>query len=151
MYGEIGCLSVPSVETLGLPMEDGSMMLHSRLLVTRLPTSVSIYRSQNMYTVLMNRSRLCYQCRIPRWPWRASCSPYLGPMPIASIPRLDFRIRVYDCCRGSRLSTCNLYWIIIRLVLLSLSRRPFQRSLQGSHPYRYGQSSSFRRTRSTQQ
>jgi len=47
MYGEIGYLSVPSVETLERPMEDGYMMLHSRHLVMRLPTSVSILRLQN--------------------------------------------------------------------------------------------------------
>ena len=49
MYGEIGYLSVPSVETLGLPTEDGSMMLRSRLLATRLPTSVSEIGSQDRY------------------------------------------------------------------------------------------------------
>jgi hypothetical protein len=137
MYGEIGYLSVPFVETLGLPMEDGSMTLHSRLLVTRLPTSVSILRPQDRYTMLMNRSRLCYQCRLPCWPRRASCRSYLGPMPIAPIPRLDFRIRVYNRCGRSRLSARDLHWIIFRLVLLSLARRPIQRRLQGSHPYRY--------------
>jgi hypothetical protein len=151
MYGEIGYLSVPSVETLGLPMEDGCMMSHSRLLVTRLPTSVSTFRSQDRYTMLMIRSRLCYQCRIPRWPRRASGRSYLGPMPIAPIPRLDFRFRVYNRCRRSRLPARDLHGIVFRLVLLSLARRPIQRCLQGSHPNRYWQSSSFRRTRSTQQ
>jgi hypothetical protein len=137
MYGEIGYLSVPYVETSGLPMEDGYMMLHSRLLVTRLPTSVSILRPQDRCTMLMNRSRLCYQCRLPCWPRRASCRSYFGPMPIAPIPRLDFRIRVYNRCGRSRLSARDLHWIIFRLVLLSLARRPIQRRLQGSHPYRY--------------
>jgi hypothetical protein len=137
MYGEIGYLSVPSVETLGLPTEDGFMMLHSRLLVTRLPMSVSEPNPQDRWVVLMKRSRLCYQCRLPRWPRRASCCSYLGPMPIAPIPRLDFRFRVYNRCRRSRLSTCDLYWIIFRLVLLALTRRPVQRRFQGSHPYRY--------------
>jgi hypothetical protein len=137
MSGEIGYLLVPSVETLGLPMEDGYMTLHSRLLVTRLPTSVSTIRPQDRYTMLTNRSRLGYQCRIPRWPWRASCRPHFGPMPFAPIPRLDFRIRVYNRCGRSRLSARDLHWIIFRLVLLSLARRPIQRRLQGSHPYRY--------------
>jgi hypothetical protein len=137
MSGEIGYLLVPFVETLGLPMEDGYMMLHSRLPVTRSPMSVSVLGPQDMSIMLMNRSRLGYQCRLPRWPRRASCRSYLGPMPIAPIPRLDFRFRVHYRCRRSRLSTRNLYWIIFRLVLLSLARRPIQRCLQGSHPNRY--------------
>ena len=137
MSGEIGYLLVPSVETLGLPMEDGYMTLHSRLLVTRSPMSVSTFRPQDRYTMLTNRSRLGYQCRIPRWSRRASCRSYLGPMPIAPIPRLDFRIRVYHRCCRSRLSTRDLHWIIFRLVFLPLTRRPFQRCLQGSHPDRY--------------
>ena len=49
MSGEIGYLSVPSVETLGLPMEDGYMTLHSRLQVTRLPTSVSTHIAGQMH------------------------------------------------------------------------------------------------------
>jgi hypothetical protein len=137
MYGEIGYLSVPSVETLGLPMEDGYMTLHSRLPVTRLPTSVSTLRPQDSNIMLMNRSRLCYQCRLPCWPRRASCRSYLGPMPFAPIPRLDFCFRVYHRCCRARLSTRDLHWIIFRLVFLPLTRRPFQRCLQGSHPDRY--------------
>jgi hypothetical protein len=42
--GEIGYLSVQSVETLELPTEDGYMMLHSLPLVIRSPTSVSTLR-----------------------------------------------------------------------------------------------------------